>query len=95
MGTCMGRGVLICLAHWLVVLPGAALAFFENIRAELTVLHRAGAEIIRFTELRECTLILRGEKKWNKRCESLLAEIQAFLKACDHEVGLAKLSIEA
>ena len=74
---------------------GFELAFFENIRAELTVLHRAGAEIIRFTELRECTLILRGEKKWNKRCESLLAEIQAFLKACDHEAGLAKLSIEA
>lgn len=64
---------------------GFELAFFETIRAELALLHRAGAEVIRFTGLRESTLILRGEEKWSKRCETLLAEIEAFLKACDCE----------
>ena len=64
---------------------GFELAFFGKIRAELTLLHRAGAEVIRFTGLRESTLILRGEEKWDKRCETLLAEIEAFLKACDCE----------
>lgn len=77
---------------------GFELAFFENIRTEITALHDAGAEVIRFTGLRESTLILRGEEKWNKRCDSLLAEIQAFLKACDCEsrdTRFRKLSVEA
>ncbi len=64
---------------------GFELAFFENIRAELATLHRAGAEVIRFTGLRESTLILSGEAKWNRRCEALLAEIVAFLKACESD----------
>ena len=75
---------------------GFELAFFERIRAELAELHRAGAEVIRFTGLRESTLILRGEEKWNKRCEALLEEIEAFLKACDRESrDMRKLGAEA
>jgi hypothetical protein len=77
---------------------GFELAFFENIRTELATLHRAGAEIIRFTGLRESALILRGEGKWSKRCASLLAEIEAFLKACECEARDArfqKLSLQA
>ncbi len=64
---------------------GFELAFFEQIRAEIIALRHAGAEDIRFTGLRESTLILRGETKWNKGCDSLLAEIQAFLKSCERE----------
>ncbi|MEN9974500.1 MAG: hypothetical protein RLZZ282_506 [Verrucomicrobiota bacterium] len=67
---------------------GYELAFFVRLRAELSELRAAGAEEIHFTGQRESSLILRGATKWNKQCESLLAEIQAFLHdwECDHHV---------
>lgn len=77
---------------------GFELAFFKSIRAELATLHQAGAEVIHFTGLRESTLILSGEEKWSKRCETLLEEIEAFLKACDCESRdsrFRKLGVEA
>jgi hypothetical protein len=58
---------------------GFELAFFETLRVELTELRAAGAEEISFTSLRESSLILCGAAKWNKHCENLLAEIEAFL----------------
>jgi hypothetical protein len=64
---------------------GFELAFFETLRVELGDLRAAGAEVIRFTGLRESSLILRGCSKWNKQCESLLSEIEGFLKAWDRE----------
>jgi hypothetical protein len=64
---------------------GFELAFFETLRIELVDLRAAGAEQIRFTGLRESSLILRGTAKWNKHCESLHDEIEAFLKAWDRE----------
>lgn len=64
---------------------GFELAFFETLRAALADLRAAGAEEIRFTGLRESTLILRGETKWNKHCEALHAEISTFIHAWDHE----------
>ena len=64
---------------------GFELAFFENLRAELSDLRAAGAEEIRFTGLRESTMILRGTAKWNKQCESLLSEIEAFLRNWDSD----------
>ena len=60
---------------------GFELAFFETLRAELCSLKAAGAEEIRFTGLRESSLILRGSEKWNKRCQVMLQEIESFLKA--------------
>lgn len=62
---------------------GFELAFFETLRSELTGLRALGAEEIHFTGLRECALILRGTSKWNKHCQSLLAEIEAFLHNWD------------
>lgn len=59
---------------------GFELAFFETLRSELGDLRAAGAKEIRFTGLRESTLILRGTAKWNKHCENLLTEIEAFLQ---------------
>lgn len=64
---------------------GFELAFFESIRAEISGLRNAGAEDIRFTGLRECALILSGEEKWNRRCDALLSEIEAFLGGCGSE----------
>ncbi len=64
---------------------GFELAFFETLRLELGELRLAGAEEIRFTGLRESSLILRGTAKWNKHCENLLVEIEAFLKAWDRD----------
>jgi len=64
---------------------GFELAFFETLRMELGELRSAGAEEIRFTGLRESTLILRGCLKWNKHCESLLAEIESFLRNWDRD----------
>ncbi len=60
---------------------GFELAFFETLRAELVDLRAAGAEVIRFTGLRESSLILRGGLKWNKGCDTLLSEIEGFIKA--------------
>jgi hypothetical protein len=64
---------------------GFELAFFEMLRAELADLRAAGAEEIRFTDLRESAMILRGTSKWNKRCQTLLDEIEAFLRNWDRE----------
>jgi hypothetical protein len=64
---------------------GFELAFFTTLRAELIELRTAGAEEIHFTGLRESSLILRGTSKWNKQCESLLAEIQTFLRDWDRD----------
>jgi hypothetical protein len=44
-------------------------------------LKNVGAEDIRFVGLRECALILRGQNKWTKQCDALLAEITAFLES--------------
>ena len=60
---------------------GFELAFFETIRVELAQLREAGAEDIRFIGLRESALILRGESKWNRQCDTMLAEITAFLNS--------------
>lgn len=64
---------------------GFELAFFSTLRFELSDLRDAGAEEIRFVGLRESSLILRGAGKWNKQCETLLLEIEAFLKAWDRD----------
>lgn len=64
---------------------GFELAFFETLRVELAELRAAGAEEIRFTGLRESSLILRGSGKWNKQCDVLLAEIEGFLKSWQGE----------
>jgi hypothetical protein len=62
---------------------GFELAFFEMLRSELADLRAAGAEVIRFTGLRESAMILRGSGKWNKRCQGMLIEIEAFLRDWD------------
>jgi hypothetical protein len=64
---------------------GFELAFFETLRMELGDLRAAGAEEIRFTGLRESSLILRGTSKWNKECENLLSEIHGFLRVWDRD----------
>ncbi len=64
---------------------GFELAFFENLRAELADLRQSGAEEIRFTGLRESAMILRGTDKWNRRCQALHQEIEAFLMNWDRE----------
>lgn len=60
---------------------GFELAFFESLRTELSQLRAQGAQEIRFTGLRESSLILRGCAKWNQHCEQLLGEIELFIKA--------------
>lgn len=60
---------------------GFELAFFETIRADLSQLREVGAEDIRFTGLRESTMILRGKSKWTRQCDALLAEIAAFIQS--------------
>lgn len=64
---------------------GFELAFFEMLRSELANLRAAGAEEIRFTGLKESAMILRGASKWNKQCQALLGEIEAFLGNWDRD----------
>jgi hypothetical protein len=66
---------------------GFELAFFEMLRAELADLRAAGAEEIHFTGLNESAMILRGATKWNKQCQELLAEIEAFLRTWDRDLA--------
>ncbi|MFT3991414.1 MAG: hypothetical protein QM680_08380 [Luteolibacter sp.] len=58
---------------------GFELAFFSALHRELSELRAAGAEKIHFTGIREASQILRGAEKWNKHCERLQQEIEAFL----------------
>jgi len=76
--------VTVSLVHTAMsVGNGFELAFFESLRIELAELRAAGAEEIRFTGLRESSLILRGSTKWNRHCQILLEEIEGFLKLMD------------
>jgi len=68
---------------------GFELAFFEKLRTELSQLRAQGAQEIRFTGLRESSLILRGTGKWNQHCERLLGEIEMFIKAWEGQGDLA------
>jgi len=74
---------------------GFELAFFEMLRAELGDLRAAGAEEIRFTGLHESAMILRGTSKWNKQCQALHVEIDAFLRNWDRDsaAGLGALHL--
>jgi hypothetical protein len=63
---------------------GYELAFFEKLRAELDELRGHGAGEIRFTGIRESVLILRSAKKWDKRCDAIQREVEAFLKSWDN-----------
>ena len=60
---------------------GFELAFFETLRTELDELRAIGVEEIHFTDLDECARILRGQQKWNHKCEPMLREIEEFLHA--------------
>jgi hypothetical protein len=64
---------------------GFELAFFEKLRTELCQLRAQGAQQIRFTGLRESSLILRGCDKWNVHCDKLLGEIELFIKAWEQD----------
>jgi hypothetical protein len=68
---------------------GFELAFFEMLRSELAALRAAGAEEIHFTGLRESAMVLRGAMKWNRHCQALLTEIEAFVRNwdSDHEAS--------
>jgi len=73
---------------------GFELAFFETLRTEISALRNAGAEEIRFVGLRESSMVLRGAAKWNKHCETLLNEIEAFVGAWDKDHGIRDRSLD-
>lgn len=64
---------------------GFELAFFETLRVELASLRGVGAVEVRFTGLRASVLILRGVEQWNKSCDALFQEIQAFISAWERD----------
>lgn len=64
---------------------GFELAFFSRLRGELSHLHKAGAEEIRFTGLSDAALTLSGLEKWDTRCDQILTEIRNFLGRLDRE----------
>jgi hypothetical protein len=72
------------------------LAFFEALRAELACLRGSGAEVVRFTGLRESIMILRGVTKWDKRCDTMQTEVRAFLAAWDRgaDAGVRPLRLQ-
>ncbi len=62
---------------------GFELLFYETIRAELKHLEKLGVEQIEFTGLKECVLILGGDRGWDRESDRLQAEISSFLKSKD------------
>ena len=64
---------------------GFELAFFESLRVELDELRAVGVEEILFTDVRESARILRGQKTWNRKCETMLHEIEHFLRAWESD----------
>jgi hypothetical protein len=64
---------------------GFELAFFGLLREELSDLHAAGAEEIRFSGLKEASQILCSAEKWEPRCDAVLADIRIFLGNMDRE----------
>lgn len=74
---------------------GFELAFFQALRTELLQLRNEGVQQIRFTGLRESSLILRGSEKWNRHCERLLGEIELFLEAWEQEGEQSGEPVEA
>jgi hypothetical protein len=59
---------------------GFELVFFRNLQAEIEDLRLRGAEEIRFVEIRDSALILRGAHRWTRSCDTLHQEILAFLQ---------------
>jgi hypothetical protein len=63
---------------------GFELAFFEALRGELAHLRTLGVEMVHFTGMRECVMILRGGGKWTRQCQPLHREIEVFLSEWSH-----------
>jgi hypothetical protein len=74
---------------------GFELAFFEMLRSELASLRAAGVEEIHFTGLRESAMVLRGAAKWNKHCQTLLTEIELFIREWDSDHAAQELLLAA
>lgn len=70
---------------------GFELAFFEMLRSELASLRAAGVEEIHFTGLSESAMVLRGAAKWNKHCQTLLTEIELFIRNWDSDHAAGEL----
>lgn len=58
---------------------GFELAFFTMLRRDLTELRQTGVEELWLVGLRQCVLTLRGRTQWDRGCEALMAEINAFI----------------
>lgn len=59
---------------------GFELLFFQMLQEEIDDLRARGAEDFHFTDIRECSLVLRGSRIWTARCKRLHQEILAFLQ---------------
>jgi hypothetical protein len=62
---------------------GFELAFFEQVRAEVTELRREGAASIHFTDHREAVRLAAGREHWDRTCERLLEELDGLLEALE------------
>jgi len=58
---------------------GFELAFFEAIRAEVAELRRLGAAAVRFADRHEAVRVVAGRAAWDRACQRLLDELDAFL----------------
>jgi len=62
--------------------PGGELLFFARLRAELQRHLQQAPRVLRFRGLRGCVKQLAGARRWSLRCQSLEAEIVAYLRQC-------------
>ena len=61
---------------------GRELVFFQLLRAQLRDQLRHTPRIMRFRGLRGCVKHLIGAQRWSERCQTLQAQIVAYLREC-------------
>jgi len=76
---------------------GCELLFFPRLRAELRQQMRQprpGPRVLRFRGLRGCVKQLVGARRWSLRCQTLEAQIVAYLREClSAEAGPAECAL--
>jgi len=73
---------------------GRELFFFPRLRTELQRHLRRTQRLVRFRGLRDCVKQLTGARRWSRRCETLEAEIVAYLRECVRaELGQVDFSL--
>ncbi|MDB9742051.1 hypothetical protein OAB00_04305 [Akkermansiaceae bacterium] len=69
--------------------PGFELGFFTSLKEEIYSARKAGVTKLILEELKPAVSIVRGNKKWDKKCVTLMEEIVGFISESGMETPQA------